>query len=324
MIKKDIGYRILIYIIMIAAIIMPWYTNGKYNQDLLVIIVYLKTVFEDASFWDSFNDNVTLIYVIRKIFPDVSPFTLVYLLHNIAVIFLTFTLKRYLKPIYVCAIMLFCFFTVFCNQFRLAYSLSFGITGFMSYFKNKKKGAFLIFCSLFFHFFVAFFILGIRLIDIYNRSKKSMKIIIMFFIGLFIAAIFYFVSGNARFLLYLQRDESGFISSTFFLVGCAVFLLWKSIDKSKRFFVLFVFMLVLISAPLPNISSRLGEMLFIIMLFLSKDSIKTNWSYLWKGSNLPKLYRFLYFFIGLLFFTYRFVNWVILDKFIRPDILDYL
>lgn len=309
---------------MFAAIIMPWYTGGKYNQDLLVIVVYIKTVFNDTNFWDSFYDNVTLIYIVRKIFPDLSPLILVFTLHNIAVILLTFTLKKYLKPVYVCSIMLFCFFTVFCNQFRLAYSLSFGIIGFMSYFKNKRKGLILIFCSLFFHFFVAFFILGIGLIDVFNRGKKWVKILIVFFIFLFLIAIYYFVANNDRFALYLQTDDSGFVSNTFFLVGCAVFLIWKSIDKGKRYFVIFVFILVLISAPLPNISSRMGELLFIIMLFLSKDATRAQWNYLWNGNNIPKFYRFLYFSIGLLFFTYRFVNWVVLDKVIKPEILDLL
>gem|GEM_PF-2059413 len=309
---------------MIVAIVMPWYNNGKYNQDLFVIVVYLKTVFSTTSFWESFSDNVTFIYVARKVFPDISPFTLVFVLHNISVIILTFTLKKYLRPIYVCAIMLFCFFTVFCNQFRLSYSLSFGIAGYMSYFNNRKKGVILIICSLFFHFFVAFFILGISLIDMYNKGNKIIKVLIVFFIILFLSIIFFFVTSNSRFLLYLDTDDSGFVSSTFLLVGFAVLLIWKSIDEGKRLFVMFVFFLVIISAPLPNISSRLGELLFIMMLFLSRDATKNNWSSFYNGNYLPKVNRFLYFSIGFLFFAYRFTNWVILDKVIRPEILNQL
>ena len=324
MVKKDILYRFLIYIIMLSAMLMPWLTNGKYNQDLLVIVVYLKTVFDDSTFLSSFNDNVTFIYVIRKVFPDISPFTLVYTLHNISVLLLTLTLRRYLRPVYVCAVMLFCFFTVFCNQFRLAYSLSFGITGFMTYYTDKKKGTILILCSLFFHFFVAFFIVGISLIDIFNRGRRWIKLLIVFSIGIFLLLIFYFVTSNPRFALYLQADESGFVSNTFVLVGFALFFLWKSIDKGKKLFALFIFFLILISAPLPNISSRLGEMLFIMMLFISKDAVRLKWNYLWNGSILSSKYRFMYFLIGLIFFTYRFINWVILDKVIRPEILDHL
>ena len=46
MIKKDFIYRFLTYLIMISAILLPWFADAKYNQDLLVMVVYLKTVFE--------------------------------------------------------------------------------------------------------------------------------------------------------------------------------------------------------------------------------------------------------------------------------------
>lgn len=324
MIKKDFIYRFLTYLIMISAILLPWFADAKYNQDLLVMVVYLKTVFEQTNFIESFNDNITLLYVIRKCLPLLSPYTLVFILHNIAVVLLTFTLKKYLRPIYVCAIMLFSFFTIFCNQFRLAYALVLGLNGFMVYFHNKKKGVFLIILSLFFHVFVAFFILSIFLIDVYNRGKRWMKNLILFMMLLATGGLYLFVTNNSRFALYLTSDESSYVSTTFILVIFAVLLLWKSIDKGKKIFVVFTLFLVIVSAPLSNISSRLGELLFLLMPFISRDAVNFRWSYLWDSKKLLPLARFLYFLIGVSFFVYRFYNWVVMGKVIRPDILDLL
>lgn len=309
---------------MLAAVIMPWYTNGKYNQDLLVIVVYLKTVFPSSTFWESFNDNITFVYIIRKIFSTISPVTLIFVLHNISVILLTLILKKYLKPIYVCAIMLFCFFTIFCNQFRLCYALSLGLTGFMTYQKSRKLGIIYLLCSIFFHVFVAFFIAGILLVDIYRRGKTGIRILLISVASILLLGMFYFVTNNSRFGLYLERDESGFISTTFFLVGIACFLIWKSIDVGKRGFIFWVFILVTVTSVLPNISSRLGEMLFIMMCFLSVDATNTTFQWMRSGNLLSKQRRFFYFAVGLVFFSYRFINWVILGKIIRPEILDYL
>ena len=133
-----------------------------------------------------------------------------------------------------------------------------------------------------------------------------------------------FVTNNSRFALYLTSDESSYVSMTFILVIFAVLLLWKSIDKGKKIFVVFTLFLVIVSAPLSNISSRLGELLFLLMPFISRDAVNFRWSYLWDSKKLLPLARFLYFLIGVSFFVYRFYNWVVMGKVIRPDILDLL
>lgn len=324
MIKRDFVCTILVYVLTFCAIIMPWYTNGQYNQDLLVIVVYLKTVFEDSSFSESFLDNMTVVYLLRNLLPNVSPYSLVFLLHNISVLLLTFVLRKFLKPIYVCSIMFFCFFTVFCNQFRLAFALAFGILGFMTYFKNKYIGVFIILSSLLFHFFVASFIMGILLLDILNRSSKKIKFLIIVLIVLIFGLFYNFVINNPRYLLYLIKEDSGFVSNTWLPVGCALIIMWRSIDKSKLFLVLAIYSVVVISAPLPNISSRVGELLFIIMLLFSKYALNNNWKFICKGHQLTQFHSYLYFGIGLTFFIYRFVNWVILDNVISPEILNLL
>lgn len=324
MVKKDYIYRILIYILMIFAIFLPWLTKAKYNQDLLVIIVYLNTNFEDMTLWDSFKDNTTFVYAIRVLFPDVSSYTLIFILHNISVVLLTFVLKRYLRPIYVCAVMLFCFFTIFCNQFRLAYALSVGIIGFMTYLKNRNKGILIMLFSAFFHFFAAFFLVSILLVDLFNRSKGVYKLLTIIIVSLTLLIMFYFVVANPRFLLYLEKDEGDFVSNTYLLVFMAMITIWKSVDENKKKFVCFICIMVIITAPLPNVSSRLGELLFIIMLFLSKDALLSIYSNRWVGCKLQSYRSKLYFFIGLFFFFYRFTNWIILGKIIRPDVLDFL
>lgn len=116
MIKKDFFYRFLIYVIAIAAILVPWLTEGKYNQDLLVMVVYLKTVYENTTLLSSFNDNVTFIYVVRKLFPSLDPYHLIFIVHNMSVVLLTYVLKKYIRPVYVVAFMLFSFFTIFCRK----------------------------------------------------------------------------------------------------------------------------------------------------------------------------------------------------------------
>lgn len=324
MVKKDFLYRILIYIIMVGAILLPWFTEGKYNQDLLVIVVYLQMVHENTTFLEAFSDNMTFIYLIRKCFSEVSPYTLVFILHNISVLLLTFTLKKYLKPIYVCAIMLFTFFTIFCNQFRLAYALAIGLRGFMLFYENKIKGILLLLLSLVFHFFVAFLVFGIFLLELYNRGSKWVKRAVVFLMLATLFMGYLFVTNNIRFSFYLISDESGYVSITFILIIIAVLILWKSIDKGKRFFVFSTLLMVIITAPLANISSRLGELLFIIMLFMSRDAVVYDKRYLRDGKQLMKPLSFIYFMLGAGFFVYRFYNWVILDNVIRPDVLDYL
>lgn len=321
-VKKDIFYSFLVYLIMFSAIIMPWYNNGKYNQDLMVLIVYLNTIFENTTILESFNDNVFIIYLIRTIFFNVSSTTLIFIIHNISVLLLTFTLKKYLKPIYVCSIMLFCFFTVFCNQFRLALSLSIALRGFMIINKNKKKGTILLIISLLLHFFVGSFIIGILLVEKYYKSANKVKLFIMTLLLSAIVLIYLYVISNPRFLLYLVPDDTGYISTTFILIAIAVFLLYKSIDQEKKLYVLIILFLVILSSSLSNISSRMGEMLFLTLPFLSIDSINNKWLITKSGQAISYLNKYLYFFLGLIFFLYRFINWVIFDKVIRPEILD--
>lgn len=324
MVNKDFFYIIIIYVLMFSAIIMPWYNNGKYNQDLLVLVVYLNTIFDNTTLIESFNDNVFLIYFIRQIFVNISSEYLIFIIHNLSVLLLTFTLKKYLKPVYVCSIMFFCFFTVFCNQFRLAISLSIALMGFMIYPTNSKKGFLLLMISLFLHFFVGSFVIGVFLKDIFDRSKNKVKLLIVSVIILAVILICFYVLTNPRFLLYLQPDDSGYVSATFMLIALAVILLFNSIDIGKKKYVLMVFILVFISAPQANISSRMGELLFVIMPFLSKDAINKKWILLKSGNNLPHYNKYIYFSLGLMFFLYRFINWVLLGKVIRPEILDYL
>lgn len=322
MIKKDSLFIILIYVLMFSAIIMPWYNNGKYNQDLLVLIVYINTIFENTTLLESFNENVFIIFFIRKIFLNISSETLIFITHNFSVLLLTFTLKKYLKPIYVCSILFFCFFTVFCNQFRLAIALSIALRGYMIYPYYPRKGFLYLTISLFLHFFVGTFVLGFFLIDLIYKAKKKIKIFVFSIVILVITLIYLYVMTNPRFLLYLQPDDSGFVSSTYVLIILSVIVLFKSIDKGNKTFVLIILFLVILSSPLSNISSRMGEMLYVIMPFLSIDAINKRWYLMKSGKNIHSINKYIYLSLGLMFFLYRFINWVILDKVIRPEILD--
>ena len=307
---------------MFSAIIMPWYTNGKYNQDLMILILYLNTIFENTTILESFNENVFIIYLLRSIFYKVTSSTLIFIIHNFSIIILTFTLKRYLKPIYVCSIMLFCFFTIFCNQFRLAFSVSIALIGFMNINKNKKNGIILLGISFLLHFFAACFIIGFFLVETYYKSANKVKILILFLLIPIISLFYYYLISNPRFLLYLEPDDSGYFSTTYILIIMAVTLLFKSIDQGKKTYVILILFLVIISASLSNISSRMGEMLFLTMPFISSDAVNNKWLINKSGQNVSFLNKYLYFFLGLMFFFYRFINWVVLGKIISPEILN--
>ena len=319
--KKDIFFSFLVYLIMFSAIIMPWYNNGKYNQDLMVLVVYLNTIFENTTILDSFSDNVLIIYLAKSIFSNVSSTTLIFIIHNFSVILLTLTLKKYLKPIYVCSIMLFCFFTIFCNQFRLAFSLSFALIAFMNINKNKNKMIVLFIISFLLHFFAGFFIISFFLVETYYKSVNKVKLLILFLLLSTISFIYFYVISNPRFLLYLIPDDSGYISTTFILIAIALTLLYKSIDQGKKLYVILILFLVIASSPLSNISSRMGELLFLTIPFLSSDAVNNKFIITKSGQAISFLNKYLYFYLGLTFFLYRFTNWVILGKIISPEIL---
>lgn len=320
---KGLGYKFLILILIVAAIATPWLTDGKYNQDLLVLVIYMNTVVDNISFVDSIRDNSAFVYVLKKFFENHDPTNLIFMAHNFSVVVLAYTLNRYLRPIYTLSILLFCFFTIFLNQFRLAFALSFGIMAFFASKKNKYiEYVFLAICFLS-HFFVFIWFMLFKIWDFYKDSKKITKSVLIIALGAAIGLGSLAIK-NLRFINYFSGSES-YISFSFVLIGVVLFFSWKTINTNRKPLILILFIGATVLSFLPALSSRVSEMLLITIPIVSPISLKSNKDFRYENRRYREFwYQFFILVICFVFFSYRYNNLVVKDKLTRPEVLDNL
>lgn len=320
---KGIGYKFLILILIVVAMVTPWLTEGKYNQDLLVLVIYMNTVVDNISFVDSIRDNSVFVYALKKLFVNHDPRDLIFTAHNISVVVLAYTLNRYLRPIYTLSILLFCFFTIFLNQFRLAFALSFGILAFFVSSRNKYlEYTFLTIC-FFCHFFVFVWFMFFKIWDYYRTSNKMTKslIILVLFTVLGFGSL---AIKNLRFINYFSGSET-YVSFSFALIGVVLFFSWKTINQNIRPLILILFTGATVLSFLPALSSRVSEMLLITIPVVSPICLKSNKDLRYENRKYKQFwYQFFILIICFTFFSYRYNNLVVKDKIIRPEVLDNL
>lgn len=320
---KGVGYKILILIMVVAAMLTPWLTEGKYNQDLLVLVIYMNTVVENITFWESVGDNSSFVYLLRVLFENKDPKELIFIAHNVSVVMLAYTLNRYLRPIYTLSILLFCFFTIFLNQFRLAFALSFGILAFFESKKNNYIEYILLTLCFFCHFFVFGWFMLFKIWNFYRNSNNAVRVLI---VTALISSIAYGSSAiqNLRFVKYFSGTES-YVSFSFVLIGVILYFSWKTIRLNVRPLVLMFFLGAMVLSFLPAFSSRVSEMLLITIPIVSPVCLDTNRDFRYENRRYRHFWhQFFILIICFVFFSYRYNNLVVKDNTIEPEILDNL
>ncbi len=299
---KIIGYAI-IFTLILFAVCIPWYTNGNLNPDLLVLIQYLKTMPEEMTLADSLKENVFLVYCAGRFFNFVDPRYVIFALHNVCIIILAVVLIKNYKPAKVLIVLLFCYFTIILNQFRFAFAISLFLVVFESIKEEKYLKSILFFLLAFIsHLFAGVWFSLIFLF--YFLDGRSFKTKFLVFSITVLGIIFFLqtVEVGPRYLGYLL--EVGSVSSKTYLFTFLYLLLFiRKVNNYIQPLLVSTAILVFVTSSLPSISGRLGELSIMTMiLFQGNERIQL------RDNNYQMLIGL---FLALLFFAYRFNNWII-------------
>lgn len=301
-------------VLIVASIAIPWYTL-KYSPDLLILASSIESVMPISTLMDAFSDNTLLIYFLYISYPNTDSEILINIAQNVSILLLGFFLLRYLTPKAVLSILLFCFFTVFLNQFRLAIALAFCIIAVRNFDSKPKLAYLFVLISFLFHFFVAFWFVFYFSIKVFINSSYKYKVLIIFTLLLLCVIIYKYAFNftDLRFFLYFEEEASP--SRTYYFSVIFFIILRKSLDKSSQFFILITLIFSIALSFLPSLSGRIGELSIISTLFFSNlTSIKYSFPkihYTNEQSNKMSIVLFLCF----IFFIYRFTNIVINNSF---------
>lgn len=167
----------IVQLLVITAILEPWFFLDLYNPDLLVLARYIRIDMPSSAI-DALFDNTLYVYIAAIFFDWLPPLLLVCLLQNIAVIFLSSALQKNFNPFSVAVLILFTYFTVFLNQFRLGMALAVCIFAFQMPTSRPWKRALLIIGSSFFHVFISiWFVLLNIVVYMHLNSRRTIAYI---------------------------------------------------------------------------------------------------------------------------------------------------
>lgn len=303
----------LCVLMIFSLITIPWYTL-RYSPDLMVLSGAIDTVMPVSTIFDSFLDNTLLIYFLYIFFPNTDSDILIIFAQNASILLLGFLLLKYLTPKAVISILLFCYFTVFLNQFRLAIALAFCIVAI----KNSDRLSLmylLILFSFLFHFFVAIWFVSYLFVKAFVISKFKSRIILLFLFVLigFVLYVYMSVFNDLRYFLYFEEDASP--SRTYYFSVLIFLILRTSLDRWSQYFVLITIVLSLSLSFLPSLSGRIGELSIISsILFSNLTVVEYSYSTI-RFTNAKSSRMTLVVFICFVFFVYRFWNIIINNSF---------
>lgn len=307
--------------IILASILVPTLSGYVFNPDLLVIAKYLRGAEYSNDWLISFGNNTLLVHPIPLLFPGEDYLSIIGFVHISSVLFFSIVVLRYCDRRVALLFLLFAFYTVLLNQFRLAASLGFGIIAIHSPRLSFLGRVMLLALSVASHAFGGITCVFVLIIDI-TRSKAVpsgrrllLSALSIILIGL-VAVNASSVLSAARFGAYLEvlgRPSFAFIVPT---VMYANFFPW--ISPSRRLSVFLILFAATITLPLSSISGRLSDLAFLFCV-LSVDVHNSIISRFSPRAPRPLVGCSVRYGIVLAlvigFFMYRFYYWFIVRSF---------
>lgn len=313
--KDELQYYLSLLILLLCILFLPWLSHGQYSNDIKQYISTLDKI-QSQGFVTNFKENVIALFLMKKIFPQVSNEILVYSFQIVSAISLFAVLLKFFRPKYVLILVLFLFTSLFLNQFRAALALAFAVPGILYLSRNYWIGIGLIIFSMTFHIFVGAFFLLFAVADIissYQVKKRYLSLLVILVVQISMILI---LSQFQSKLNYYFSGKS-YYSYFFIFVFVMLFFLWDTIQKSMRIFLVAAAMVCMISCGLPELSARISELMLIMISVYSRVTLRTEpngESYLGKRED----YSNILLMTALAFFTYRYINWFVLD-----NVVDY-
>ncbi|PIE50799.1 MAG: hypothetical protein CSA38_01355 [Flavobacteriales bacterium] len=303
-----------IYILNIVALFFIWsspYFDYLYTRDLAI---YKNAIAEfNGNYLQSLMDNRLVVILMAKILFFLSNALVVHLLQSLSILFLTYTLLKFVKPYYVLCIILISFFNLYLNQFRSALALSFCLWAFYGKHKTIFFKVVMLFLGMFSHFFVFIFFTFLfsleKLTVLFLRYKRPILYVgfVLFLMGL--GLFFYDDSIFVRYTYYFKPDGKERISLKFMIA--LVFLVINRKNLSR--FILIGLSVILVGVfiasllSLSSVSTRFSEWLIIFMLMYFSFNISKE-----RRLGLGKENVFLM--ISGVYFLYSMLNIVLMDK----------
>ncbi len=312
----------IVQLLVITAILEPWLFLDLYNPDLLVLARYIALDMPSSAI-DSLFDNTFYVYLAANFLYWLPPVLLVCLLQNIAVIFLSFALQKNFNPFSVAVLILFTYFTVFLNQFRLGMALAVCIFAFQIPTSQPWKRVLLIISSSFFHIFISIWFVFLNIVVYMHincrRTITYIGLPLIFFLGALISEWDQLV--NLRYIDYLRIE--GVPSQSFLLPMVTSVFFWRGLPKYYKLSIAFLIFISMLTMHIPSVSGRVAELTCYTIVILSSTKSYSKNPAKSMGEKVRKD-RVLLLLFAFVFFFYRLIRWVWLDNVVIPiELLVY-